>query len=275
MVGGHTRPSRVDLRFVGGRSVEGSRRSGWTIPAVIAGLASLTLAPLSPALTEVTHGLTVIAIGILLIWGPRRHEPLSRTRWLLVAALGAVLLSELITIGFQLITGHTPTTPWAGDYVALLYSPLTIAGLLLVPGSRRTDHRLRALCDGLFAAGSLWFLIAAVADTHVRAGLGHGEWTSLTSLAIAAGDVCVVATALAVLSRCSPSVTRTVGGIAAGITVIAIDDIWLLVSQHSGYSWQSVTLVQIGPAPARAHGRAATDPHPGIARADAEDPPPA
>ncbi len=233
-------------RFVGGRSQERSRRSAWTIPAVIAGLASLALAPLSPALTEVTHGLTVIAIGILLIWGPRRHEPLLRTRWLLVAALGAVLLSELITFGFQLISAHPPATPWAGDYIVFLYTPLTIAGLLLVPGTRAgTDHRMRALCDGLFAAGSLWFLVAA-ANTHVTTGLGHGRFDDLTALAIAAGDVCVVATALTVLSRCSVSVARTIAGIAAGITVIAINDIWLLVSRHSGYSLVSVMLVQIG-----------------------------
>jgi diguanylate cyclase (GGDEF)-like protein len=247
MVGGYSRSSRTGLRFVGSNRVHRSRHSRLTVLAVIAGLASLVVAPLSPALTGLVHGVTVIAIAALLIWGPRRHEPLARTRGLLVAALGAVLVSELMIVGFQLIAGYAPTSPGAGDGVSFRYTPLTIAGLLLVPGSRGgTDHRTRALCDGLFAAGSLWFLVAAVANTHVRTGLGHGEWNELAALAIAAGDVCVVATALTVLSRCSLTVARTVGGIAAGITVIAIDDIWLLVSRQSGYSVLSVTLVQIG-----------------------------
>ncbi len=247
MVGGYPRSSRWGLWFTGSNPVRSSRLNRLTILAVIAGLASLVVAPISPALTAVVHGISLIGIGVLLIWGPRRHEPLVRTRWLLVGALGAVFVSELMIVVFQLIAGHAPSSPWAGDYVAFLYTPLTIAGLLLVPTTRGgTDHRTRALCDGLFAAGSLWFLVAAVANTHIRAGLGHADWDDLASLAIAAGDVCVVATALTVLSRCSISVSRTVGGIAAGITVIAIDDVWLLVSGRSGYSLVSVTLVQIG-----------------------------
>ena len=247
MVGEYSRSSRWGPWFIGSNPVRGSRHSRLTILAVVAGLASLAVAPLSPALTALVHGVTVIAIGALLIWGPRRHEPLGRTRRLLVAALGVVLVSELMIVAFQLIAGHAPSSPWAGDYIAFLYTPLTIAGLLLVPTPHGgAGHRTRALCDGLFAAGSLWFLVAAVATPHVRVGLGHADWNDLTSLAIAAGDVCVVATALTVLSRCSISVARTVGGIAAGITVIAIDDIWLLVSGRSGYSLVSVTLVQIG-----------------------------
>ena len=247
MVGGYSRSSRIGLRFTGSSPVRRSRHRSLSILAVIAGLASLAVAPLSPALTGLVHAVTVIAIGALLIWGPRRHEPLTRTRRLLVAALGAVLVSELMIVVFQVVAGYPPNSPWPGDYVAFLYTPLTIAGLLLVPATRgSTNHRVRALCDGLFAAGSLWFLVAAVASTHLTAGLGYGRWDDLTELAIAAGDVCVVATALTVLSRCSLSVARTVGGIAAGITVIAIDDIWLLVTRHSGYSLLSVTLVQIG-----------------------------
>ncbi len=172
MVGGYSRSSRWGLCFTGSDSVRGLRLNRLTILAVIAGLASLVVAPLSPALTALVHGVSVIGIAALLIWGPRRHEPLVRTRWLLVGALGAVLVSELMIVVFQLIAGHAPTSPWAGDYVAFLYTPLTIAGLLLVPTPRGgNDHRMRALCDGLFAAGSLWFLVAAVAS-HARRGPG-------------------------------------------------------------------------------------------------------
>ena len=105
-----------------------------------------------------------------------------------------------------------------------------------------------ALCDGLFAAGSLWFLVAAIAS-HARLGPDSDtpsgtrprlRWRSPPATSASSR------TALTVLSRRSISVARTVGGIAAGITVIAIDDIWLLVSGRSGYSLVSVTLVQIG-----------------------------
>ena len=247
MVGGYPRSGELRLRLAETKSLVHPQWGRWITLGVLAGLASLALAPLSPALTGLVHGVTLIAIAGLLMWGPRRREPLARTRRLLVAALGAALLSELMLVAYELIAGSAPSSPWAADYVAFLYTPLTIAGLLLVPGSRDgAGHRVRALCDGLFAAGSVWFLVAAVADTELSYGLGRGEWAETATLVIAAGDVCVVATALTVLSRCSLSVARTVGGIAAGITVIAVDDIWLLVSGGSGYSWMSVTLVQVG-----------------------------
>jgi diguanylate cyclase len=245
MVGEYSGQSRAERRLPGvvPPRAEGAGR----IALIVAGVASLALAPLSPAVTGIVHGVTVVAIGVLLICGPRRQEPLAWTRWLLVAALAAVLVSELMLVAYQFLAGSAPGSPWAGDYVAFLYTPLTIVGLLLVPVARDgAGNRARAICDGLFAAGSLWFLVAALVDTHLKYGFGAGEWSHTATLIIAAGDVCVVATALTVLARCSTAVARTVGGIAAGITLIAADDIWRLVSGHSGYSMLSVTLTQIG-----------------------------
>lgn len=215
--------------------------------ALCAGAASLVIAPLTPTTTGLTHGITVIAIAALLIWGPRRREPLDHTRSLLVAALVAVLVSELMLVAYEGITGYAPASPWVGDLVSFLYTPLTIAGLLLVPVARDVaGHRVRALSDGVFAAASLWFIVAALTSRSVAHGVTQGPLADTYSLLIAAGDVCVVATALTVLARCSLAVARTIAGIAAGITVIAVDDIWLLVTGHSGYSVLSVTLVQFG-----------------------------
>ncbi len=247
MEGGYSDRFSAGRGSDGGTALPRSGRATWIILAVFAGVASLVVAPVSPALTGLVHGITVVAIAALLVWGPRRHEPIARTRWLLVGALAAVLVSELMLVVYPLITGSAPGSPWAGDYVAFLYTPMTIAGLLLVPAaSDGAGHRVRAVCDGVFAAGSVWFLVAALVDGRLSYGLGHREWSYAATLIIAAGDVCVVATALTVLSRCSLAVARTVGGIAAGITLVAADDIWLLVSGSSGYSVLSVTLTQAG-----------------------------
>ncbi len=247
MVGGYSGRSRSGLRVIGGVSLPRSGQARWISLAILAGLASLVLAPLSPALTGLMHGITLAGIGVLLIWGPRRQEPLARTRWLLVGALAAVLVSELMLVAYQLAVGSAPGSPWAGDYIAFLYTPLTIMGLLLVPVTGDgPGQRIRAVCDGLFAAGSVWFIIASLVDKGLADGLRSGTWAHTATLIIAAGDVCVVATALTVLPRCSVVVARTIGGIAAGITMIAVDDIWLLVSGRSGYSLLSVTLTQVG-----------------------------
>ncbi len=225
------------------------RTRAWalTVAGVVGGAGSLALALQGNDAAALVNCVTVVVIGALLAYGPRRHDPLRRTRRLLLAALGAAFTSGVMAVVYELVAGHAPAHPWAADGVALVYAPFTIAGLMLVPaGSQRTGYRVRAIADGLFAVASLWYLVAGLAGQHVGLRLGQGGGGETMALITAAGDVCVVATALTVLSRCSASVVITVGGIAGGLTAIAAGDTWLLLSGRSPYSATSVLLDQSG-----------------------------
>jgi hypothetical protein len=238
-----TRSSRSGLPRRG--RVVGLRIPYWagvTLAAIAAGT-SLALAPLTPLASDAINCLTLVVIAALLIYGPRRRDPLKRTLRLLIGALAAALVSGAMNVACELITGHAPHHPWIGDFVALLYVPFTIAALLHVPAaSQRTGYRARALADGILASSCLWYLIA-VAGNHAALRAGHGGW-NMAGLAVAVGDVCVVATALTVLSRCSVPTTPTVGGIAIGVTVLSINDVWLVMSGQATYALRPVLMFQ-------------------------------
>lgn len=238
------KPSRSGLSSRG--RVTGLRIPKWAgiTLAALAAASSLALAPLSPLASDGINCITVVVIGLLLMRGPRRHSPLRRTLLLLLVALAAAFVSGAMNVACELVTGHAPHRPWLGDAVAFLYVPFTLAALLLVPpASHRTGYRARALADGILASSCLWYLIV-IAGNHVLHG-GHIGW-NLACLAAAAGDVCVVATALTVLSRCSVPMTPTVGGIALGVTVLSINDVWLALSGQDAYAIRPALMFQFG-----------------------------
>jgi diguanylate cyclase (GGDEF)-like protein len=213
--------------------------------ALAAGAASLWGILQSDLAQAAINALTVALVAGLLVFGPRRTDPLKSTRWLLLGALGVTCAASVMALGYEAVTGHQPPRPWVGDWVALLYAPLTIGALLVVPpGPRSTGYRARALADAFLALTSLWYLVAALGRHHFGLSFS-GQLGHATAFAYAAGDVCVIATALTVLSRCAPTVTRTVGGIAAGVAAAAANDIWLLVSRSSPYAAGPALLFQM------------------------------
>ncbi len=219
----------------------------WAVLAVMAGGASLEIARLGADAGAAVNALTVVIVAILLAYGPRRHDPLNRTRRLLLAALGAAFAAAMMSVVYEIATGHPPGHPWVGDAVSFLYVPCTVAGLLMVPAaSQRTGYRARAGADALLAMSCLWYLVAGFAGSHFGAQLAHGGAAATAGLITAAGDVCVVAVALAVLSRCAVSVVLTVGGIAGGVTMIAVNDIWLLLSGGDPYGSTAILIFQSG-----------------------------
>jgi diguanylate cyclase len=240
-----TKSSRSGLPHRG--RVAGLRIPYWagaTLAASVAGL-SLAVAPLSPLTSDGINCVTIAVVAVLLTYGPRRREAPTRPLRLLVAAVGAAFVSGAMNVVYELVTGRGPVHPWAGDAVALLYVPFTIAALLLMPtASQRRGYRARALADGILASSCLWYLIV-IAGNRTALHLGPSEW-DIAGFAVAAGDVCVVATALTVLSRCSMPMTPTVGGIAVGVTVISVNDVWQLLSGQSAYATPPVLMFQFG-----------------------------
>jgi diguanylate cyclase (GGDEF)-like protein len=233
---------------------------------VMAGIASLIIVPVGDAPAAIVNAATVVVITALLVFGPRRRDPLASTRWFLVAALGTSFAASVMAVAYQAAAGHPPDRPWIGDVVALLYGPLTIIGLLRVPlAEHRPGFRTRALADGALAASSLWYLIAGLGLprlSHAYPGAGGHA----TAICYAVGDVFVVATAATVLARCSAAVTRTIGGLVIGVTAIAAQDTWVMVSGISASRTGPVLLFQAAllvlviacglPSPRRtAHGR--------------------
>jgi diguanylate cyclase (GGDEF)-like protein len=232
----------------------GHRRRAWfRIPLwarVVLGLlvagTSLGLAASGAGAAAVVQIATVVSVAALLAYGPRRHDMPRRTRGLLLSALGAAFAASVMWAAYQGIMGRTPPHPWLGDAVSFLYVPFTIAALMFVPpASQRTGYRARAIADGLFAMSSLWYLVAGLGGRHYGLHLGDIASAQTEGLITSAGDVCVVATALAVLSRCEATVVLTVGGIAAGVTAIAVNDIWQLLTGRSPYGSGYVLLFQV------------------------------
>ncbi len=214
---------------------------------MLAGAASLAAVCMGDNAAAVVNAVTVVVVALLLAYGPRRHDPLRGTRLLLLGALGAAFAAAVMAFVYELATGHPAAHPWAADAVSFLYVPLTVAGLMLVPAqSQRTGYRARAMADGVLAMSCLWYLVAGWAGPHFALHLGPNGLGETAGLITAAGDVCVVAAALAVLSRCAVSVVLTVGGIAGGVTAVATNDIWLLLSGRSPYSLGAVLLFQTG-----------------------------
>jgi EAL domain-containing protein (putative c-di-GMP-specific phosphodiesterase class I) len=218
--------------------------AGVTLVAVVAGT-SLALALLSPLASDGINCITIVVIALLLSYRPRRADPLKRALRLLTWALGAAFVASGMNVVCELVTGHPPSHPWAGDAVAFLYVPFTVAALLLVPAaSQRTGYRARALADGIVASSCLWYLIV-IAGNHLAPSAGHGGW-DIAGFAVAAGDVCVVATALTVLARCSAPMTPIVGGIAVGVTVLSVNDVSLAISGQGAYGVRPVLMFQFG-----------------------------
>ncbi|HET9720076.1 MAG TPA: bifunctional diguanylate cyclase/phosphodiesterase [Solirubrobacteraceae bacterium] len=225
-----------------------SRRAVLTTAGFLtaAGL-SLWLAQTDPEVGDAVNALTLLAIAALLVKGPRRQDPLRITRWLLLSALGAALCSSLMLVGYGLATGHPPPRPWAGDAVDLLYVPLAVFGLILIPAAQKgAEPRGRAAADGLLAATATWYFVAGAATQHVGLHFGVSGIGRAVALAYAAGDVGILATALTVLSRCGPQLSRFVGGIACGLVLIAVGDLVDLVSPTSPYAFGPVLLLQGG-----------------------------
>ena len=195
----------------------------------------------------------MVVLAVLLVRGGKWRDSLRRTRLLLLCALAAAFVSGVMPVVFQALTGHVPPKPWLSDGVALSYVPFTIAALLAIPASaRRPGHRARALADGLLAASSLWYLLAAVGVP--REG-GAGGLAAAVVVAYPAGGLFVVATALTVLARCPSVARRFVAWIVAGLSLVAANDVWLSMDRDTvgpALVYQLGLLVLVGAASAPA-----------------------
>jgi hypothetical protein len=181
MAGDVTKSSRSGLPYRGRVGLRIPYWTGMTLAAVAAA-ASLALAPQSPPASDGINCITLGVIALMLIYGPRRRDPLKRTVRLLIVALAAAFVSGGMNLISEIATGHPPHRPWVGDAVAFLYVPFTLGALMLVPAaSQRTGYCARALADGI-----LWYLIV-VAGNNVLHG-AYGGW-NVAEFVVAAGDV--------------------------------------------------------------------------------------
>jgi diguanylate cyclase (GGDEF)-like protein len=220
-----------------------SRRWLFVVGSPLA-LLSLFAAQAGATAMAVTNTCTVTALALLLMSGDRRHDALRRTRLLLLCALAASFVAGLMPLIYLLQVGHAPPRPWLSDGVALTYVPFTVAGLLLIPAaSARVGHRARALADGMVAAGSLWYLLAALA---VGTSYGSGGLSAAVALAFPIGDVFVVSSALTVLARCCSPARPMVAWIVAGLTAVAAQDVWVSASGQAGTARGPALLYQAG-----------------------------
>jgi diguanylate cyclase (GGDEF)-like protein len=191
-----------------------------------------------------TNAGTVAALALMLMAGGRRHDALRRTRVMLLCALAAAFVSGVMPLVYLAAVGHAPPRPWLSDAVALTYLPLTFIGVLQIPpATARAGHRARALADGMVAASSLWYLLAALG---IGLTYGASGWGTAVALAYPIGDVFVVSSALTVLARCSSSTSRMVGWMVAGLTAVTANDIWLSTSTVSNASRGPALLYQAG-----------------------------
>jgi diguanylate cyclase (GGDEF)-like protein len=217
-----------------------------TAAVLVAMLGSMPLVAAGSVAMELVTTVTLVAVATLLVSGERRHDALRRSRFLILGALICSFTSALMLAFYELAADREPPIPWIGDAVSLSYVPLTVAGMLLIPaGSRRTGHRARALADGLLAASSLWFLLAAFSRGPHEFVTTDGALAAAVTYAYPIGDLFVVATGLTVLARCASATTRIVAYMVAGLSVVAGCDVWMFVFGHQ-HAYGVLTVIYQG-----------------------------
>ena len=166
-----------------------------------------------------------MAVAIIaLVRGARRGDaPMRRTRYCLAGALLVDAVGTLVGLGYVAVQGSIPV-PSFGD-VLLLWAPLTVLGLWLVPTAEgRAAGTMRFVADGAVAASALFSISWLLAIEPLwHAGRWSPAGRSVTVL-YPLCDVFVAAVALAVRGRARSDVRELLNYITAGLLLIALSD---------------------------------------------------
>lgn len=165
----------------------------------------------------------------------RAHGRLRRARIVISLSLVAGALGGAISVVITLVTGELPPTPSVGDFVFFAVLPLTVVGLLSYPvSSDRLGSGARSLLDGAVAAAGLWFVVYSVLLEPTGVGGGRSAIAQLVILGYPATDVFVIAMTAGVLVRVSSRARRELIILSAGISLVALSDIFYTALAATG-----------------------------------------
>jgi diguanylate cyclase (GGDEF)-like protein len=220
------------------------RRQVGAAALALGGVTLLTGAYASSLLGACGLILSTALLGSLVLWQQAVEPRLKRSfRWL-VAALGVGLLSGVLAIAEQLVTGGSSPYPAIGDVVGLGYVPLTVTGLMVIPlqGTRR-GFRARAMSDGFVAASSLLYLLEPLLrNAHQAHAAGLG---SVVAVAYPLGGLFVVSAGLTTLARCADSLRPFVRWLVLGVSLVSVADLGYAVDPDSHQELRRATF-QLG-----------------------------
>jgi diguanylate cyclase len=155
--------------------------------------------------------------------GRRGAKPV-RAFWLLLAgAAAAWSLGELVWGYYDLFVGQDPPIPSAADIGYLAAIPLTIAALVVHPGSRGTEQRLRPTLDAAAVATALLFLSWTFVLGATWRYNDVGSLGGVVAVAYPFGDVIIVF----LLFRCLRRVVEgrlSLGWVLGGLLAMTISD---------------------------------------------------
>ncbi|HVM26200.1 MAG TPA: EAL domain-containing protein [Mycobacteriales bacterium] len=198
----------------------------------------------------------------------RRRGPGHRAWWLLAAAATAWGTGATVWAISCATAGASPPFPSPADLGFLLFPPLAIAGLLLLPGlPLSATTRVRLLVDGAAATTALVLVAWLAGMAQVQ---GDSPAADVGRLLFVGLDVLAATLGLLVLDRIRPGSLPAARRAAAGVVVVVLSDVlYSALASTSEYAvgtvadalWCTGFLVLASAAGVR--GGAIDDPRPG------------
>jgi diguanylate cyclase (GGDEF)-like protein len=204
------------------------------VAAVALITASCATVTLSPMASYAVRAVTAVLTAVALIGSVRRRDATFLARCLIGLALLAGTASCIVAVSQVLLTGAAGPPGSLRDWLNLAATPLTVAGLLAMPG--QPGGRIRTVAEGTVAAGSLWFLVQVLVID--RSGLSGGltEAGRVVALGYLLCPVFVVSILLTLLSRTTVQARAFLFRTAAGVGLLAVADMLTALStMHGGH----------------------------------------
>lgn len=200
-------------------------------------------APVGAIASYSVRSVTVLVAAWAMAAASRRTQGrLRRARLLISLSLIVGALGGAVSVIITLATGALPPIPSVGDFLFFAILPLTIAGLLSYPVSNdRLGSGARSLLDGAVAAAGLWFVVYSLLLEPTGVGSGRSAIAQMVILGYPATDVFVIAMAAGVLVRVNARARRELVILAAGLSLVALSDIFYTslaaVGRYQPESW--------------------------------------
>ncbi|MEU4235787.1 EAL domain-containing protein [Actinoplanes sp. NPDC026619] len=192
-------------------------------------------------ITDATHIPIMVVATLYGLRLARSQAGRSRRAWMFMTAAYACQVVAEISWFFEEIVLGTPPFPAFADYWFLAFTPFMFAGLLLLPGARRTRfERHKLILDSLIVgAGTFMVLWYLVIGPIMPAG-GQVTYPMVFSAMLPIGDLLLVLALAAVLLRRPPG-SRSPLLLVAGVAMYVVGDLGYaylcLHAQFTGGTW--------------------------------------
>jgi diguanylate cyclase (GGDEF)-like protein len=203
---------------------------GLVVTALVVG--SVGVVTLSPAASYLVRACTAAIAAGVLIGTLRRRDAGSLARGLLALALLSGTAAGVTSFVHALVTGGAAPVGSVQDWLYLASAPLTVAGLLALPG--QPGGRTRTVAEGAVAAGALWFMVQGLVIERHDVTIGLTDATRVAALGYLLFPVFVVSVLLSLLSRTTAHARVFLFRTGAGVGLLAVADMLTALSALHG-----------------------------------------